>query len=182
MAHKLAGCYPTMSPRAQLNVARKLLVARVGLPPVIRKQTLASLRAPARPAHALNKQAEDVQRAAREAVASTPDAKPEIAHEDAQGAKQGQTEPPGSNAKDIENGWQPLTVDGKPVEFWWFSPDETNTDATKLQYQAGGESCGVTGFLQGVSQWCPVASGTIFVLEQADGTLVARDRGRPLAP
>jgi hypothetical protein len=67
------------------------------------------------------------------------------------------------------------TVDGKPVAFERFNPDEIGTDATAMQYKGGGDAAGVTDRLRSVTRWDPLAGGRVFVFERIDGTRIIAD-------
>lgn len=66
-------------------------------------------------------------------------------------------------------------LDGKPVTFGRFDPNELGTDAAAFQYKGGGDAAGVTDRLRNVEQWDPLASGKTLVFERADGTKVIAD-------
>lgn len=67
------------------------------------------------------------------------------------------------------------TVDGKPVTFERFAPQDLTTDAAAFQYKGGGDAAGVTDRLRHVTRWDPLASGKTLVFERNDGTRVIAD-------
>ncbi|MGY3392929.1 hypothetical protein ACVWW6_005520 [Bradyrhizobium sp. USDA 3311] len=67
------------------------------------------------------------------------------------------------------------TIDGKPVTFERFNPNDLGTDAAAFQYKGGGDAAGVTDRLRNVSQFDPLASGKTLVFERNDGTRVIAD-------
>jgi hypothetical protein len=66
-------------------------------------------------------------------------------------------------------------VDGKPVTFERFNPQDLATDAVAFQYKGGGDAAGVTDRLKHVTAFDPLASGKTLVFERADGTRVIAD-------
>lgn len=66
-------------------------------------------------------------------------------------------------------------LDGKPVAFARFDPNDLTTDAAAFQYKGGGDAAGVTDRLKNVTQWDPLASGKTLVFERADGTKIIAD-------
>lgn len=56
-----------------------------------------------------------------------------------------------------------------------FKPDEVQTDAALMQYKSGGDENGVTGKLNDVTAWNPLASSEIMVWEANDGRRIVID-------
>jgi len=74
--------------------------------------------------------------------------------------------PPIEDRSGDEDMTRPDNLDGIIYEF---NPAEIEADAATFQFEAGGDSAGVTDRLAGVTQWDAAKSGTILVYERADG-------------
>lgn len=71
-------------------------------------------------------------------------------------------------------GWR-HDIEGKPVTFREFNPQEIHADPETFQFKSGGDDAGVTDRMKGVKVWDPLSAGKAIVYERANGELVIAD-------